>query len=300
MSSARQRLRVDARLSTDNPEPSRTGGEGGSAGRRRRPASPSPVRRPAADRAGRRGTPHGTPELSRRAEERQSRPRHERRAMPPAGTSLTSRPRSLDPARLRQESRPEPPQSAQTRPRTPEPPRSRPPELPRSRPSEPSRSLGESIGLRVESALERLLTSGGVPASPKSSPRGQRAAVPSPRRPATAGRSGGGGGAAPVSPEAKRQRRQPATGEGAPPTGRPRPAGSGGSGSSTPTQQRRPEVRTTRTTVIRQKVKSQPLSVPAVVTRAVLVSGAPLTERRNGEWFGPTRHSIIRPDPTRP
>ncbi|KAF0302312.1 hypothetical protein FJT64_025610 [Amphibalanus amphitrite] len=58
---------------------------------------------------------------------------------------------------------------------------SRPPDLPRSRPAEQPRSLGESIGLRVESALERLLTSGGVPASPKASPRGQRAAAPNTR-----------------------------------------------------------------------------------------------------------------------
>ena len=285
------------RVSTDLPasstEPARAGGSGsGSAAPRRRPVSPSPARRPAADRtaerAGRRGTPHstargtplGTPELTRRAEqrqerqerqERQSRPRHERRAFPPPGTSLTTRPRSLDPTRLGKEGRTEP-ASALHRPRTPEPPRNRPPELPRS--------LGESIGLRVESALERLLTAGGVPASPKSSPRGQRAAPPGARR--TTGRPSGGAPAPGATPEAKRQRRQAVAGEGGtPPTGRSRPSGGTGSGSSTPT---RPEVRTTHTTVTRHKVKSQPLSVPAVVTRAVLISGAPLTERRNGEW----------------
>ena len=279
-------------MSTDQPasdaKPARASG---SPSARRRPTSPSPARRPPAERtgerAGRRGTPHGTPELTRRAEERQSRPRHERRAFPPAGTSLTSRPRSLDPVRLRQEGRAEPP-AAHGRTRTPDPPRTRPPELPRSRPAESPRSLGESIGLRVESALERLLTSGSVPASPKSSPRGQRTAAPAARRPGA--RQGAAAPAGPVSPEAKRQRRQPGVGEGTPPVGRARPSGtgSGGSGSSTPTQQRRPEVRTTRTTVVRQKVKSQSLSVPAVVTRAVLISGAPLAEKRNGKWLSLT------------
>ncbi|XP_043232742.1 uncharacterized protein LOC122387013 [Amphibalanus amphitrite] len=262
------------------------GRSGSAAVSRRRPTSPSPARRPAAERtaerAGRRGTPHGTPELARRTEERQerqSRPRQERRAFPPPGTSLTSRPRSLDPTRLRQEGRAEPAGPTHSRTRTPDPPRSRPPDLPRSRPAEQPRSLGESIGLRVESALERLLTSGGVPASPKASPRGQRAAAPNTRRPGA--RPTAVTAASPSSSEAKRQRRQP--GEVARPSGRPRAPSTGtGSGSSTPTQQRRPEVRTTRTTVVRQKAKSQPLSVPAVVTRAVLISGAPLTDKRNG------------------